>query len=254
MGVFLGLLALGIATLGLVHTVQSSEENKKNQLQGQYNQAATDLSMMKNEYDLISLVDLPDAQSKLDDVDLYLNEWDSIYSAQVGEAELEISTYDDFLNSWQGMYQEQTASAYETGRSNFNSLLANWSDAEVIAADRGASGSMSLVASQEKNRVERYVGSDFSLEGDDGLFGMSYQNLRVGLNNQRRQAEDTLGILNTNLDLLSTSLESDKAAALKQQENLLGTIDYHNTRKDRLETEIADKQALMQKLKKEGGF
>ena len=113
------------------------------------------------------------AQGELGTAETYLENWESIYNTQVGQAEVEISTYDDYLNSWQGMYNEQIAHTESKGKGDLNALLSNWSDAEVIAADRGASGSMSLIAKQEKNKAIEYAGEDLSIAGDDGLFGMS---------------------------------------------------------------------------------
>ncbi len=248
------IVSLGILITDTIIDNKKDKEDRINSLKTQYNTASSELLSMQTEYDLIDLEDIPEAQAELDNTNNYLANWDEIYNSKVGEAEVEISTYDDYLNSWQDIYEEQTLSAESQGRDNLSSLLANWSDAEVIAADRGATGSMSLIANQEKNKAVEYAGEDLSIAGNDGLFGMSYDNLKVGLLNNKTQAENTLSVLNTNLDLLKFDLEDDQAQALTTQTNLQNAIAYHEQRKLRLQQQIADKEDLMDDLKNEGGF
>ena len=248
------IIGLGIFVADTVIDNKKDDKDRINSLKTQYNTASSELLNMQTEYDLIDLQDIPEAQAELDNANNYIDKWDEIYDSQVSQAENEISTYDDYLNSWQGLYNEKTRSTEAQGRDILTSLLANWSDAEVVAADRGATGSMSLIAQQEKNKAVEYAGEDLSIAGNDGLFGMSYENLKIGLMNNKTQAENTMSVLNTNLDLLKFNLQDDLSQATTNRENLLNAIDYHEQRKIDLNTQIEGKKDLMKELKNEGGF
>jgi hypothetical protein len=113
---------------------------------------------------------------------------------------------------------------------------------------------MALIAEQNRKKAVDYAGEDLSLEGDDGLFGLSMKNLQIGLENNRKQAESQVGVLRTNLDLVQTSLQDDYDDALASKTNWESTVGWLEGRKEALPGEIASKQNLMAKLKKEGGF
>ena len=113
---------------------------------------------------------------------------------------------------------------------------------------------MALIAEQNRLKAVDYAGDDMSLAGDDGLFGLSMKNLKVGLENNKSQAEGQVGVLRTNLGLVQTSLQDDYDDAFTAKTNWEDTVGWLEGRKEALPGEITAKQNLMNKLKKEGGF
>lgn len=248
------IIALAGIGAGIGLGIQNNIDNKTNALKGEYNKADYDLKALQSEYNQLMYVDLPSAYSELDTAQDYLDNWDDLYAAQTGELENDIATYDDYLASWGDTYDQQVKSAEMQGKNDLSGLLNNWADSEVIAADRGAGGSMALIAEQNRLKAVDYAGDDMSLAGDDGLFGLSMKNLKVGLENNKSQAEGQVGVLRTNLGLVQTSLQDDYDDAFTAKTNWENTVGWLEGRKEALPGEITAKQNLMNKLKKEGGF
>lgn len=255
MSIFLAIGAFVLGAIGLGVGIANSEEQKKQRLQQQAYRAEDSIAALEELYDKISLVELPQAYQGLETANLYLENWEKLYESETGELQNEINTYDDYLTSWQGMYDEQVRATELQGRDNLSQLLSNWSDTEVYAADRGTGGSMALIAAQEKRKVVDFAGEDMQLGGGDGFFGLSLSNLRLGLENNRQQAEDQLSVLGTRFDLLDTSLRSDHSQALKSVETHQNAIGrYEEQLNIELPEQIQEQKNLLARLKKEGGF
>lgn len=254
MPIFLAIGAFVLGAIGLGVGIANSEEQKKQGLKNEYYRAESELNNLQTQYDMLLDVQLPEAYKQLESTNLYLENWEKLYESETGELQNEINTYDDYLTSWQGMYDEQVRATELQGRDNLSQLLSNWSDTEVYAADRGTGGSMALIAAQEKRKVVDFAGEDMQLGGGDGFFGLSLSNLRLGLENNKRQAEDQLSVLGTRFDLLDTSLKSDYSEALTSLGNYENTIGRLEQQALDHPEKIQDKKDLMAKLKKEGGF
>ena len=205
--------------------LEIQQQQLNNQIQGTYNNSLSDLSDLKAQYDTLMDVTIPGLKEEIKGFETKIDLWDEEYDLQTGQIQSEINTYDDLLASWETSYTAQTSSAEEQGRGALSGLLSNWSDAEVLAADRGAGGSMSLIANQEKQRAERYAGEDLSLAGDDGLFGSSYATLLANLTSQKSQYETNRGLLSQNLDLTKINLNNmleDWQGDLAEKQSALG--------------------------------
>jgi hypothetical protein len=264
MGAFL--IALGVAALGTgiwaavnqknynEESLKQQEEQLQAQVESDYYNAVSDLEEMQGTYDELVTSQIPQAEANIDSINSYLSRWQEEYDTQVDTAELEISQYDEFLNNWGDVYDQQMEQARMEGENQYDALMQNWANTEVVAADRGMGGSMALIAEQERGRVEDYAGSDLSLAGDDGLYGLSIMNLRTSLQTERVRAEDTKSILESNLDSLKLNLEAEKTT----QENQLGiwenTLDTHKKTKNRLKGNLDEQEERVEELKKEAGL
>ena len=255
-----------IAFVGwIVDTVNDNKTDQENleiaqaqlqlQKENSYNSAKATLEGYNNELLNLESSTIPDIQANIDNPEC--KSWTCgtrTMLEQVGGKELEINTYDDYLSNWQQSYDLQTKSAKAQGADNLTSLLSNWSDAEVMAADRGMGGSMNLIANQEKQKAVDYAGSDLSLAGSDGLYGMDFANLTLGLNTAKRQAQDQRDILGIGLDNLKTSFANEKTGWETQLGIETDALSRYTAAKDTLKTNIADQTTTVEKLKLEAGL
>ena len=213
--------------------------------QSEFDKALESLDSLKSKFDELKDITIPELEGKVQDTQKDIDLWDQRYETKTGEIQLEIDTVDDLIGNWQNSYDAQTLSAKSEGQENLNTLLSNWSDAEVMAADRGMGGSMSLVAQQQKQKAIAYAGSDLSLAGDDGLYGASYATLVASLNNQYSQYESKKNLLSANLNLTKETLDNELSAWTRnlenyttslsaQWENLTGKNGYYQQMVDQL--------------------
>ena len=149
----------------------------------------------------------------------------------------DINTVDDLLEGWQGSYDAQTRSTQSEGRDTLTSLLSNWSDAEVAAADRGMGGSMQLIAQQEKAKAIEYAGTDLALAGNDGIFGASYETMLSNLNSQKSQYELKRNILGTNLQETNRNLDNQLES---WRRSLTSSTQALETNRQTLQTQIGN--------------
>jgi hypothetical protein len=176
------------------------QQEHKADLERDYNNAIDGLGDIKANFDMLLNTTIPGLEEEIGGLEHKIDRWDEEKDLAMGEIEAEIATYDSLLSSWQTSYDAQTKSAMEQGRDTLSGLLSNWANAEVVAADRGAGGSMALVAAQEKRRAARYAGDDLSLGGGDGIFGASYDTLVANLASQKSQYETRRGLLGGQLE------------------------------------------------------
>lgn len=149
----------------------------------------------------------------------------------------DINTVDDLLEGWQGSYDAQTRSTQSEGRDTLTSLLSNWSDAEVAAADRGMGGSMQLIAQQQKSKVVEYAGTDLALAGSDGVFGASYETMVSNLNSQKSQYELRRNILGTDLNVTNMNLDNQLES---WRRSLTSSTQALETNRQTLQTQIGN--------------
>lgn len=252
------LIAIGVASLivglgfGIDNSIKQQDqidiENERLELQRQseFDKALESLDSLKSKFDELKDITIPELKGKIQDTQKDIDLWDQRYDTKTGEIQLEIDTVDDLIGNWQNSYDAQTLSAKAEGQENLNTLLSNWSDAEVMAADRGMGGSMSLVAQQHKQKAIAYAGSDLSLAGNDGLYGASYATLVASLNSQYSQYESKKNLLSANLDLTKETLDNELSSWTRslenyttslsaQQENLTGKNGYYQKMVDQLD-------------------
>ena len=254
------LLAIGVIGLGLKawstwDNHKANEEAAQDRKEGLYNDAKATLTSLQSQYDQLVSVDIRQDEADIKFYNDKIALWQQDYNAQVGAANAEISTYDNFLANWQGSYNAQVTSAELEGKSNFTHLLENWSDAEALAADRGMGGSMNLIANQEKSKVVDYAGSDLSLAGNDGLFGLEMNSLRRTLNTNKSQAENQKSVLTANLANLRAGLNNELAGYRSQLEVERSSLEMNTSAAQKLIDEtIPDQEKTVAKLKKEAGL
>jgi hypothetical protein len=155
--------------------------------------------------------------------------WDENYDYETGKIEADIEQVDTALANWQGEYDVSMGNLQEQGRTQLGELLSNWTSTNVVAAERGATGSMGLVAGQQKSNVVRFAGSDMRLSGGDGLYGQAYtaQDAELQANKQTLLTQQNL--LSQNLALTQNNLNAQKTNWEEQlgvlQGNLVSNID-----------------------------
>lgn len=206
------------------------KERLEMQKQSEFDKALESLDSLKSKFDELKDITIPELEGKIQDTQRDIDLWDDRYALETGKIQMELDTVDDLIGNWQNSYDAQTLSAKAEGQDNLTALLSNWSDAEVMAADRGMGGSMSLVAQQQKQRAVAYAGSDLSLAGGDGIYGAAYATLVANLNSERSMYETKKGLLSGQLGLTQQTLEGELSAWTRNLENYttsLGT-QYEN--------------------------
>ena len=251
------LIAIGVASLlvGLGFGIDNSikqqeqldidEERLEMQKQSEFDKALESLDSLKDKFDELKDITIPELEGKIQDTQRDIDLWDDRYALETGKIQMELDTVDDLIGNWQNSYDAQTLSAKAEGQENLSTLLSNWSDAEVMAADRGMGGSMSLVAQQHKQKAIAYAGSDLSLAGNDGIYGAAYATLVANLNSERSMYETKKGLLSGQLGLTQQTLEGELSAWTRnlenyttslgiQHENLTGDNGYYKRMEEQL--------------------
>lgn len=261
-GAVLGTLAGSAAAIGVNAAIDNQDINQErlelekqqyqDELKSDLNSAFSAFDSIKKEFDTLKYVEIPSLESSIGGLETNVDLWDEEYALQTGQLQQDINTVDDLLGNWQNSYDAQTRSAQSQGRSNLTSLLSNWSDAEVAAADRGMGGSMQLIAQQERAKAVEYAGSDLSLAGNDGIFGSSYASLVANLESEKAQYESQKNLLSQSLDLTRTNLNNqlsdwnaqiaEHSSALdRQRNNLKG---YYSNLENQYKTALEKSQQL----------
>ena len=221
------------------------EERLEMQKQSEFDKALESLDSLKDKFDELKDITIPELEGKIQDTQRDIDLWDDRYALETGKIQMELDTVDDLIGNWQNSYDAQTLSAKAEGQENLSTLLSNWSDAEVMAADRGMGGSMSLVAQQHKQKAIAYAGSDLSLAGNDGIYGAAYATLVANLNSERSMYETKKGLLSGQLGLTQQTLEGELSAWTRnlenyttslgiQHENLTGDNGYYKRMEEQL--------------------
>ncbi|MEA4865355.1 MAG: hypothetical protein VB088_08155 [Sphaerochaeta sp.] len=261
-GAVLGSLAGGAAAIGVNAAIDNQDINQErlelekqqyqDGLKSDLNSAFSAFDSIKGNFDTLKYVEIPSLESSIGGLETNIDLWDEEFALKTGQLQQQINTVDDLLGNWQNSYDAQTRSAQSQGRSNLTSLLSNWSDAEVAAADRGMGGSMQLIAQQERAKAVEYAGSDLSLAGNDGIFGSSYASLVANLESEKAQYESKRSLLSQDLNLESTKLNnrlSDWNAQIteynsaldRQRNNLRG---YYSNLESQYKTALEKSQQL----------
>lgn len=240
-GAVLGSLAGAGAAIGVNAAIDNQDINQErlelekqqyqDGLKSDFNSALSAFDSIRSQFDTLKYSDIPGIESSIKGLETNVDLWDEEAALQTGQIQQDINTVDDLLGNWQNSYDAQTRSAQSQGRSNLTSLLSNWSDAEVAAADRGMGGSMQLIAQQERAKAVEYAGNDLSLAGNDGIFGSSYASLVANLASEKSQYESQRSLLSQSLDLTRTNLNNqladwqgqitERTSALDRQRNNL---------------------------------
>ncbi|MGX8679175.1 MAG: hypothetical protein ACQGQO_08745 [Sphaerochaetaceae bacterium] len=226
MELIFSLLGLGAALFGWVN---SGWNDEKEEIQN-YESRKDDLTAYQEQFETLKLYTVPQLESDLNTTNQNIEAYSDYVDPETGLVDFtktteslalkqDVQSYDDYLNNWQLSYDKQVTAQETQGKSDLSQLMANWSDAEVLAADRGASGSMSLVARQQKQKAVDYAGSDLSLAGNDGLYGLTMNELRTTLATNKSQAEQERSISAQKYDESLTRQSQDYADLLTTKNN-----------------------------------
>ncbi len=104
------------------------------------------------------------------------------------------------LENWQSSYDYQVAKLKSEGSAKLSQLIDEWTDAEVLASDRGTAGSMGFYLKMLKQKVVDYAGEDMSLENlDDGSeYSIQMKSLISELQMKKRSYEQQIEIAEGN--------------------------------------------------------
>ena len=146
------LIAIGVVSLlvgigfGIDNSIKQQDqidiekERLRLQREGDLTDALSSLDTLKTNFETLKDITIPKLQSEMDATQTDIDLWDQRYAQEIGGIQAEIDTVDDLIGNWQNSYDAQTLSAKSEGQENLSTLLSNWSDAEVMAADRGMGG------------------------------------------------------------------------------------------------------------------
>lgn len=246
-GVGVGLLTAnplaGVAAAGGVYAIATksdeldlaeenqdiAEESLNLQYGGTFNDAKNDLINYQENFDQIKDVTIPTLVSDIEALNRSLDMWNENYDFETGQIEAEQQKVATALGNWQGQYDVNMGNLQEQGRGQLGELLSNWTSTNVVAAERGATGSMGLVAGQQKSNVVRFAGSDMRLSGGDGLYGQAYTAQDAELQANRQTLLTQQNLLSQNLALTQNNLNAQKTNWEEQlgvlQGNLVSNID-----------------------------
>lgn len=252
MELFLALLGLGAAMLGWV---DSGWNDQKEEITN-FENRKDDLTAYQEQFDTLKYYTVPQLESNLNTTNQNIEAYAKYIDSETGLVDFtktseslalkqDVQSYDDYLNNWQLSYDKQITAQETQGKSDLSQLMANWSDAEVLAADRG--GSMSLVALQQKQKAVDYAGSDLSLAGDDGLYGLTMNELRTTLATNKSQAESSKSIAAQKYDESLTRQNQDYADLLTTKNNQVTALGQEKDNLAKAEQNVTDASSWIDK-------
>lgn len=250
----LSLLGLGAAMLGWV---DSGWNDQKEEITN-FENRKDDLTAYQEQFDTLKYYTVPQLESNLNTTNQNIEAYAKYIDSETGLVDFtktseslalkqDVQSYDDYLNNWQLSYDKQITAQETQGKSDLSQLMANWSDAEVLAADRGASGSMSLVALQQKQKAVDYAGSDLSLAGDDGLYGLTMNELRTTLAKNKSEAESSRSIAAQKYDESLTRQNQDYADLLTTKNNQVTALGQEKDNLAKAEQNVTDASSWIDK-------
>ena len=250
----LSLLGLGAAMLGWV---DSGWNDQKEEITN-FENRKDDLTAYQEQFDTLKYYTVPQLESNLNTTNQNIEAYAKYIDPETGLVDFtktseslalkqDVQSYDDYLNNWQLSYDKQITAQETQGKSDLSQLMANWSDAEVLAADRGASGSMSLVALQQKQKVVDYAGSDLSLAGNDGLYGLTMNELRTTLAKNKSEAESSRSIAAQKYDESLTRQNQDYADLLTTKNNQVTALGQEKDNLAKAEQNVTDASSWIDK-------
>lgn len=253
MELFLALLGLGAAMLGWV---DSGWNDQKEEITN-FENRKDDLTAYQEQFDTLKYYTVPQLESNLNTTNQNIEAYAKYIDPETGLVDFtktseslalkqDVQSYDDYLNNWQLSYDKQITAQETQGKSDLSQLMANWSDAEVLAAVRGA-GSMSLVAQQQKQKVVDYAGSDLSLAGNDGLYGLTMNELRTTLATNKSQAESSKSIAAQKYDESLTRQNQDYADLLTTKNNQVTALGQEKDNLAKAEQNVTDASSWIDK-------
>lgn len=254
MELFLALLGLGAAMLGWVNSGWNDQKEEITK----YENRKDDLTAYQEQYDTLKYYTVPQLESNLNTTNQNIEAYAKYIDSETGLVDFtktseslalkqDVQSYDDYLNNWQLSYDKQITAQETQGKSDLSQLMANWSDAEVLAADRGASGSMSLVALQQKQKVVDYAGSDLSLAGNDGLYGLTMNELRTTLAKNKNEVESARSIAAQKYDESLTRQNQDYADLLTTKNNQVTALGQEKDNLAKAEQNVTDASSWIDK-------
>lgn len=256
----------GAATVGtgvvvgseLIESAEESNDLKRQELQLQKQDTFnSDLSLLNNlsgQYETLRDTTLPTLQSEIKSLETSISGWEGDKNIATSKLQASIDTYDDLLSNWQVSYDAQTRSAQAQGKSTLGSLIDNWSNSEVMAADRGMGGSMALIANQEKQKAIAYAGEDLSLAGSDGIYGASYASMVANLRSEQSQYQTQKGIFGQELIQTKANYDNQLENWQTQLEERQGALGRQNANLTDLKEKITDQYGVTDTSRKNAGL
>lgn len=257
----LGTAAVGTgAVIGseMIENQQEANDLKREELQLQkqdtFNSDLSLLNKLSGQYETLRDTTLPTLQSEIKSLETSISGWEGDKNIATSKLQASIDTYDDLLSNWQTSYDAQTRSAQAQGKSTLGSLIDNWSNSEVMAADRGMGGSMALIANQEKQKAIAYAGEDLSLAGSDGIYGASYATMVANLHSEQSQYQTQRGIFGQELIQTKANYDTQLENWQTQLEEKQGALGRQNANLTDLKEKIADQYAVADTSRQNAGL
>lgn len=258
--------AVGAATVGtgvvvgseMIESAEEANDLKREELQLQKQDTFnSDLSLLNNlsgQYETLRDTTLPTLQSDIKSLETSISGWEGDKDIATSKLQASIDTYDDLLGNWQSSYDAQTRSAQAQGKNTLGSLIDNWSNSEVMAADRGMGGSMALIANQEKQKAIAYAGEDLSLAGSDGIYGASYASMVANLHSEQSQYQTQRGIFGQELIQTKANYDNQLENWQTQLEERQGALGRQNENLTELEKKITNQYGVADTSRKNAGL
>lgn len=143
----------------------------------------------------------------------------------IEETKSNISAYESYLANY-GNYEDLQKSNFEAqSRQEFKQLITNMGLQDVASGASGRTGlSVEGVGSEAKAEAVDYAGTDLSLAGGDGRYGMAKSELWNNLDLEQKKSESQLQIYKTSLGVLQENqkLYQDAADTYTQKANDTG--------------------------------
>ncbi len=242
----------------LIESAQESNDLDKQRLELQkqetFNSDLSVLNTLSGQYETLRDSTLPTLQSEVKSLETSISGWEGDKNIATSKLQASIDTYDDLLSNWQVSYDAQTRSAQAQGRNMLGSLIDNWSNAEVMAADRGMGGSMALIANQEKQKAIAYAGEDLSLAGSDGIYGASYASMVANLHSEQSQYQTQRDIFGQELTQTIANYDNQLENWQSQLEERRGALSRQNANLTELEKKITDQYGVADTSRKNAGL
>ena len=224
------LIQIGLAAASTIGNMAQASMNAKTQkelLRIQAKQNALDLN---NTY-LSSLAQLISLKGSYRDTEM-----------SVLQTASDIESGQAWLDRYGDYYSAQMSQTYTSAMGQYQTLMQNWQNQQVITAERGQTGTTAqILAGIQKQNLAYMFGNDLSVSNSGGLIGALIAEQQKDLAAEKQTVQNSMGVGTATLELQQQSLDDladtftlattstvlNGAAAGESKENLDALVDTY---------------------------
>ena len=137
----------------------------------------------------------------------------------ITQANSQLDSANEWLRRYGHYYGTQMRQTFESGLGQYQALLGNWQNQQVISAERGQTGSTaSLLSAMQRQSLVNYAGEDLVLDAEGGTYGDVLQEQMLDMAATRQTMVNNMGIVEKSI----TELQDAQSYYYKSFQDALG--------------------------------